>query len=511
MTAVVGTALERSGGGGSATFTAPTGVTSTMVGLFVLGTATNVDPVSVLSSPGVTFTQIDKRAAGNMYVTVIKATGLVAAATITLSQTTTVTTYIAHDYQDVYDYTTASLSAAVRGSSVSTCVTGSITPASGQTVAVVSLERTTATGTTVSSAVSSGSETVTQIEYGESAGTTAVSIYRGVFTASAAAARTVTVTYNSGSGNGYAAAVLTTPIVPANPGYVAHYTSATDTLATGKLYYTSATDTLATPLEVRAMPSGYASVTTMLATAGFACAHRGGSVDWPEMSLHAYTQSAFWGVGAIEFSAHRTSDGVWFGLHDDTLDRTSGTSSVTASALTWATISSTYSISANLPSGQTAKPYLLLADLLTAYGNSHVIFIDLKSQTSFITEILDILSAFYGSDAAAAARVVIKNYGVGGTSLNTAAQARGFQTWGYFYQADSASYSADVGKWSFLGLDYNADAATWTNFRTFTGAKKIMAHILPSAASLTTAIARSADGYMVSGVAEALTRTASTV
>lgn len=63
----------------------------------------------------------------------------------------------------------------------------------------------------------------------------------------------------------------------------------------------------------------------MLSQPMFYVAHRGGSREWPEMSLHAYTQAGFWGVGALEVSLARTSDGVWFGLHDADINRTSGT------------------------------------------------------------------------------------------------------------------------------------------------------------------------------------------
>ena len=86
----------------------------------------------------------------------------------------------------------------------------------------------------------------------------------------------------------------------------------------------------------------------MLAQSCFYCAHRGGSRDFPEMSLYAYGQSALVGYPALEISLARTSDGVWFGLHDASLDRTSfntgggsGTTYVAAS-MTWAQVQSYY-------------------------------------------------------------------------------------------------------------------------------------------------------------------------
>ena len=44
-----------------------------------------------------------------------------------------------------------------------------------------------------------------------------------------------------------------------------------------------------------------------------------------EDSIHAYRQSVAHGYRALEISVARSADGVWFGLHDTTLDRTSGT------------------------------------------------------------------------------------------------------------------------------------------------------------------------------------------
>src|SRR4051794_28007721 len=66
-------------------------------------------------------------------------------------------------------------------------------------------------------------------------------------------------------------------------------------------------------------------VPDLLRTRPFYVAHRGGSDDWPECSLLAYRESVARGVDALEMPLARSQDGVWFGLHDETLDRTSGT------------------------------------------------------------------------------------------------------------------------------------------------------------------------------------------
>lgn len=193
------------------TLTVPTGVTAGMTALILFTTADGVDWDPVPAETGSTFTLIDDRAATNMRVTVWTGTGLVAGDTITLSSTVSKSCNVWHLYTDEFTYDVASVAPAVRGASSAVTTSGSLTPASGEAVALVALERTTATPTTVSSAVSSGSETVTQRLFNEQSGTVS-SAYVGTFTASAAASRTGTITYSDASTNGYAALITTTPI-----------------------------------------------------------------------------------------------------------------------------------------------------------------------------------------------------------------------------------------------------------------------------------------------------------
>src|SRR5690606_20228160 len=122
------------------------------------------------------------------------------------------------------------------------------------------------------------------------------------------------------------------------------------------------------------MDEGYASIDEMLGTDPFYVAHRGGSVDWDEMTLRAYTNSVAWGAKALEVSVARTSDGVYFGLHDEYLDRTSlGNPSGTTlnpKTLTWAQVQS-YDVFGR-------EPYMRLEELTELYGDSHILFIDPK-------------------------------------------------------------------------------------------------------------------------------------
>jgi hypothetical protein len=212
MTTIIGTLVVR-GANLVHTFTVPTGVTPVMAGLFAFGTADGVDTASALSGPGgSTFAKLDERAAGNCRVSVFTGHGLTAGDTVTVTFTTSKQIALGHYYQDVYTFRGSSVAPAVRGGSSAASTTGSLTPAAGQLVSVIGVERTTATPTVVNSITSTGSETVTTIDHQESGATApVVSVTFASFTASAAAARTATITYGDASANGYAALVTTDP------------------------------------------------------------------------------------------------------------------------------------------------------------------------------------------------------------------------------------------------------------------------------------------------------------
>src|SRR5690606_17161379 len=69
-------------------------------------------------------------------------------------------------------------------------------------------------------------------------------------------------------------------------------------------------------------------------------AHRGGSSNWSEMTQYAYDNAVAYGAKVLEFSSRRSSDGVQYGMHDNTLDRVTPLSGPTSS-LTWAELENT--------------------------------------------------------------------------------------------------------------------------------------------------------------------------
>lgn len=258
------------------------------------------------------------------------------------------------------------------------------------------------------------------------------------------------------------------------------------------------------PGAYKVVRTGYTTITQMLSQTMFYCAHRGGSLDYPEMSLYAYGQSVLGRYPALELSLARTSDGVWFGLHDATLDRTSGVSNVNPATLTWSQVQS-YQILGSVAtnnSSQPDRPYMRWEELMNLYYGTHVIFVDPKVAINYRSELLNMMDAMPGSPTT---HFVAKYYGVSGGASNTSgwnfdAKARGYKTWGYFYEADSSNFATYAPRWDILGMDYNASQSAWNSLAAAAPGKPIMGHICPNQAAANTAISKGAVGLMVSGV-----------
>lgn len=255
-----------------------------------------------------------------------------------------------------------------------------------------------------------------------------------------------------------------------------------------------------TPQNVLPVVKGFDTVSDMLATPGFTWAHRGGSISWREMSLHGYTQCVVRGYGVLEVSLARTSDGVWFGLHDQTTDRTSGGTYGNASSQTWAQIQAQQIVVGG--SGPN-RPYMRWEEIVAAYGSTHILVVDPKHTWAFQTEFLNMVENDIGPE-----RAIIKYSGPGSGSaaLSLAAQARGFETWGFFYATDASSAQGGNGalqtwgpSWTLIGMDYTASQAIWDEALAL--GKPVIGHITPNQAAYDTAIAKGAVGVQVSGVA----------
>lgn len=283
------------------------------------------------------------------------------------------------------------------------------------------------------------------------------------------------------------------------PDFVAKIGDTGSTLADVVVRVGDTGNTLSQVSAIRAMLPRYQTVSQMLAQPECYWAHRGGSRDFPEMSAFAYGQSALLGYGCLELSLARTSDGVWFGLHDADINRTSGTTGLgAASTMTWAQIQA-YQILGSMAANNTTqpdRPYARLEDILDTYVH-HLFVIDIKYANAYREELLNILDARGGPE-----RFIGKSYGVGGVSFATSFAARGYQRWGYFYASDIPSLTSGyVNQWTLIGMDYTASQSDWDTLAGYrTNGQRMMAHICPDATAVITGRGKGATGFMVSGV-----------
>lgn len=277
----------------------------------------------------------------------------------------------------------------------------------------------------------------------------------------------------------------------------------TDTgIVEGRLKVITAAGLIA-PKAGKQLKPGYPSVTAMLTDPSFRIAHRGGSRDFPEMSLYAYSQSALMGYGALELSLGRTSDGVWFGMHDKTFQRTSGDPR-TPSDVTWAQVQQMEIAPGPASTGQIPRPYARWEEIMETFYESHVLFIDPKEATLTAThrqELYGMMEALPGNPRE---RLVGKYYGVtGGPTPNPywfpeELAALGYKSWGFFYETDLNNIAAFQNHWAILGMEYSASQATWGAIKSH--GKPVIGHIVPTLTDADTALSKGADGLMVSGV-----------
>lgn len=239
---------------------------------------------------------------------------------------------------------------------------------------------------------------------------------------------------------------------------------------------------------------GFDSVSQMLAKPGFTWAHRGGSANWGEMSLHGYTQSLIQGYGALELSLGRSSDGVWFGHHDETLDRvTETTGNPPISQMTWNQIKQ-HSITSGADG--VSRPFMTVDEFVSSYSNAGVIILDIKygiQSSAFITEFFEICSRFPKE------KVIVK-YFYNAVSLADRAASDGYATWGYIYDTDLSDPRLDerVSHWSILGLNWGANQQSWDTVLAF--GKPVVGHIAATQEAYNSAMSKGAVGVQCANV-----------
>jgi hypothetical protein len=408
---------------------------------------------------------------------------------------------------DIAQWVLGTFSARGTNGTSSTNVATSITTAVANSLAIlISEERTTATETDTQVTCTN----FTKIDYAMGTGTDHIVLLGTKTMAVAGATGSSTISYpNTHVANGIAGILGIAPVPDAPDLGLAIKVSDGAALRDTRLKVSDGTK-LYSPRTVKKIRYGYPSVTAMLASPFIWSAHRGGSADFPELTAYAYTQSAIYDYPAMELSMARTSDGVWFGLHDASLDRTSlGTgggsgTNLVASSMTWAQVQ-TYQVlgsaAINNPT-QPARPYLRFEELMAAYYSSHVIFLDPKVATAYRSELLAMMDAQPGNPRE---RLIGKYYGVSGAVNGSTGWAkelndRGYKSWGYFYDTDAANYATYAPRWDILGMNFNATQTYWDQLRAAAPGRKVLGHICVTNGDLNSAIARGADGAIVAGV-----------
>jgi glycerophosphoryl diester phosphodiesterase/lysophospholipase L1-like esterase len=172
------------------------------------------------------------------------------------------------------------------------------------------------------------------------------------------------------------------------------------------------------------------SVGTLLAGNPFYIAHRGSGDLWPEHTMKSYAESVAHGMDAIEVSVNMSSDGVLLCHHDLTTTRMTGVNH-TIRSTPWATLSGLMNTSSYTVDGsQLGQPIPRLVDVLDAFADTHVIFIEAKHSDA-ATPLLNMMDTYAGGTQ----RFVWKQYGP--SSAGTAdAKSRGYKTWGYGWAAE---------------------------------------------------------------------------
>lgn len=230
-------------------------------------------------------------------------------------------------------------------------------------------------------------------------------------------------------------------------------------------------------------------------------AHRGGSADYQEHSARGYVQSAVAHADVLEFSVGVTSDGVMFGLHDDTLNRTTSglAANYKANEHTWAEISAlVQDLSGRGDARFTTAPYLRLDDFVAQWSPSHTLMFDPKLLTA--TQRQALLARI--QQIPDYQRRVLGKFYTTGTDRAAEFHGIGVKAWGYSYTADveNGTTARTAGSWDYLGLEHDATAATWASILQIAGGKRVIAHIVPTASAAQAAVAKGARALQVSGV-----------
>lgn len=490
------------------TITVPTGVTADQVCLVVVsGTTPQPTAPPTLSSSRASATvavflpfmysatNTGGANIGNEWVAIWKATGVQAGDTFHFNSTQS-GSYLTHYYFD-NDFGVSGAIGGRAGVSQAFQTAPAITVAAGARVTLFSIERTSATGTTVSSIVNSNGRAPTTLHYRETTNTSALTSHLiADWAEPTTGSGTTTVTYSGGSTNGLAfhavqvpiAVAPTTPVFTPTPG--TSLMTATGEKPTKAFRWNGTTEE---PCLGRGYPYRIDTLPALLASQPFYVAHRGGSKSWPEMTRYAYRKAAAWPMRALEISLFRSSDGVWVCSHDQSTLRVTGVD-YDIPTTTWSVLSTlVVSASATNDTSQAGQPLTRLDDVLADFAKDHVIFVEDKSYAN-PDALLAVLDANGGPSV-----FVWKCYGPSNSVGWSKAAAKGYKTWAYYFNgSDMTSFASTYSRYDYLGLDYNlVDSDVQSSVAT---GKPCIAHILNTAAQRDRMLSLGCVGVMAADI-----------
>jgi glycerophosphoryl diester phosphodiesterase len=198
------------------------------------------------------------------------------------------------------------------------------------------------------------------------------------------------------------------------------------------LYATKWTGTTEVPVTSFAPYTGDYHWSDLFSTEPFYIAHRGGGANWPEHTMRSYSSAVNYGMKAIEISTHITSDGVIVCHHDNSTLRMTGVD-LNIETSTKAQLDALTNTAAQTDNpGQNREPIPTLASVLAAYASNHVLFIEPKTGGTWHPTLMNMIDSYPNT----ANRIVWKQP-INSSEWATA-KARGYMTWGYVLNTDTA-------------------------------------------------------------------------
>jgi glycerophosphoryl diester phosphodiesterase len=258
------------------------------------------------------------------------------------------------------------------------------------------------------------------------------------------------------------------------------------------------------------MPHGKNRIYKLGQEPGFAVAHRSGSDNYAEYSHRGYTECVARGVMALELSVSRSQDGVWFGLHDRTLTRTSSVTGYSADPYlnSWNYIRSLPNNNVGSdpdPAFPEPQEYVEIHELLAPYVDSHVLLLDLKFKAGEPEreEILEILDELYDEPRE---QVIFKFADARATSYADWIASIGYTSWGHIwtndYLADPVAMNEAMDHWDWLGVAADATAQLWLDAQA--QEKPMLGAIVNDPAELAIVLGEGCIGYLCADPIELL-------